>query len=233
MPKAQQILDYARNLADELNKDMEAVNAYMGGKMWRAVDHGAESRIRARSIAALEFMKTYAGANSAWTVQAIEAYGAKGETDAQKARDLGDILRMWRSQIEAGIAEIVGARARAELGIVKTDVMGQVRALLEDRDIHPAAPIVVCGAALEIALRAVASGRSVTLPARPTMVNLIGSIRSAGILSVQDVKDLEALAGLRNQAAHGHFDSLSHERAGLMEQQTNILLRRLADLLPE
>ena len=47
----------------------------------------------------------------------------------------------------------------------------------------------------------------------------------------QDVKDLEAGGGVRDQAAHGHFDNLSRERAGLMEQQRNILLRRLADLM--
>ncbi len=38
------------------------------------------------------------------------------------------------------------------------------------------------------------------------------------------------MGALRNSAAHGDFDNLSPERAGLMEQQTNILLRRLADL---
>ena len=32
------------------------------------------------------------------------------------------------------------------------------------------------------------------------------------------------MGALRNSAAHGDFDNLSPERAGLMEQQTNILL---------
>ncbi|MBW6432725.1 hypothetical protein KZ829_03090 [Actinoplanes hulinensis] len=234
MLQSQQILTYARRLADDLGKDMELAEAYGGGvNYWTAVDHEAGSRIQARSIAALDFLKTYAVHDSAWTERATEAYQAQGQTDAQKARDLGDILRMWADQVEAGIAEIAGARARAEVGIVSTDVMGQVRALLEDRSVHPAAPIVLCGAALEIALRAVADGRNVSIPAQPTMNRLIGAVRGAGILSVQDVKDLEAAAGLRNQAAHGHFDALSHERAGLMEQQTNILLRRLAELMPE
>ncbi|EME65864.1 hypothetical protein, partial [Amycolatopsis decaplanina] len=45
-------------------------------------------------------------------------------------------------------------------------------------------------------------------------------------------KELETCAGLRNQAAHGDFGPLSHERAGLMEQQTSILLRRLEELPP-
>ncbi len=35
----------------------------------------------------------------------------------------------------------------------------------------------------------------------------------------------------RNAAAHGEFESLTLEHAGLMEQHTNLLLRRVADLL--
>jgi len=38
-------------------------------------------------------------------------------------------------------------------------------------------------------------------------------------------------AGLRNAAAHGDFEGLTLARAGLLEQQTNLLLRRIADLL--
>jgi len=38
------------------------------------------------------------------------------------------------------------------------------------------------------------------------------------------------MAGLRNLAAHGEFDDLSGERAGLLEQQANIFLARLRDL---
>jgi hypothetical protein len=39
------------------------------------------------------------------------------------------------------------------------------------------------------------------------------------------------MSGIRNLAAHGEFDDLSRERAGLMEQQVNMFLRRLSDLL--
>jgi hypothetical protein len=133
-----------------------------------------------------------------------------------------------------GLSSITGltaTRAWAEVGIVSTDVMSQVRRLLDDRAVHPAAPIVLCGAALEIAMRAVATARNVGLPRQPTMNKLIAALRAAQLLTVQEEKDLLAMAGLRNQAAHGHFDALSEERAGLMEQQSNLLLRRLADLL--
>jgi hypothetical protein len=59
----------------------------------------------------------------------------------------------------------------------------------------------------------------------------MGCLRASRMLSVQDVKDIEQIGGLRNSAAHGDFDTLSRERAGLMEQQVNMLLRRLTEII--
>ena len=42
---------------------------------------------------------------------------------------------------------------RGEIAGARLDLMEQVRQLLQDKDVHPAAPIVLCGAALEIAKR--------------------------------------------------------------------------------
>jgi hypothetical protein len=50
---------------------------------------------------------------------------------------------------------------------------------------------------------------------------------------VQDVKDLEQMGGIRNMAAHGQFGDLSRERAGLLQQQVNMFLRRLADRMSD
>jgi uncharacterized protein YutE (UPF0331/DUF86 family) len=229
MRQQQEVLAYARRQADELEKDMNWVST---GGYWQASDRSMVQRIAARAVAALEFFRQYAGEDSFWTQRAMAVYENYGERQSREsgARALGDLLRAWADQVEAGIVEIAGSRAWAEIGIVSTDVMSQVRRLLEDRSAHPAAAIVLCGAALEIALRSVIQARSLTLPERPTLNALTGILRQAGLITVQDVKDLEQCAGLRNLAAHGDFDHLSHERAGLMEQQTNILLRRLADL---
>jgi hypothetical protein len=232
VPQVKQVLEYARTQADELAKDMTMQPGGQGyGPYWKAHDQAAEARIAARAVAALEFFRQYAGVDSVWAQRAVTTYEENRHSSETGARALGDLLRAWADQVDAGIVEIAGSRAWTEVGIVSTDVMGQVRRLLEDRAVHPAAPIVLCGAALEIALRAVADARNVPLPAKPTMNTLTGALRGAGLLTVQDVKDLEAVAGVRNQAAHGQFGDLSGERAGLMEQQTNILLRRLADLM--
>jgi hypothetical protein len=196
------------------------------GHHWVANDDAAEELITARTAAAVEFLRQYAGPDSVWAERA-----GKQSSGPSHARTLAALLRAWADQVDAGIVEIAGSRAWTEVGIVSTDVMDQVRRLLEDNAVHPAAPIVLCGAALEIALRAVAEARNVPLPQKPTLHLLVGALRQARLLTVQDVKDFESVAGARNQAAHGEFDSLSAERAGLTEQQTNILLRRLADLM--
>ncbi|WP_433081480.1 hypothetical protein ACQP1P_46190 [Dactylosporangium sp. CA-052675] len=231
-----QILAYADLLAKRLSQDMKWVardGAYTGG-YWQADDNAALHRIEARATSVLEFLRRYAGEDSYWTRRAFDIFQSKGGNVSSEtgARAIGELLHAWADQVDAGVIEIVGTREWAEAGVVSTDVMSQVRRLNEDRDNHPAAAIVLCGAALEIALRALADARNVARPPKATISVLSGALRQAGILTVQDVKDIEALGGVRNLAAHGDFDQLSADRAGLMEQHTNLLLRRLADLHP-
>jgi uncharacterized protein YutE (UPF0331/DUF86 family) len=232
--KIEDILSYARRQADELEKDMSWERSdYGNGGYWKADSSDAYPRVTARAVSALEFFRQYAGEDSFWTQRAIAIYerGGNNQSSETGARALGDLLRAWADQVEAGAVEVAGSRAWAEIGIVGTDVMTQVRRLLEDRHSHPAAAIVLCGAALEIALRSAVEARGLELGNdRPSMASFTKLLRRERLITAQDVKDLEQCAGLRNLAAHGQFDDLSPERAGLMEQQTNILLRRLADL---
>lgn len=227
------VLAYAKELAGRTREGMTwEPNDTGHSGYWRATQPQGQMAIIATATQALEFFRIYAGADSSWTHQANEVYvnGGQRQSKESGARALGDLLEAWVDQVEHGVIEIVGERVRGEVAGARMDLMEQVRVLLLDKDVHPAAPIVLCGAALEIALRAVAGAHNVTVEDRPTMNPLITALRRAKVITVQDVKELEMCAGLRNQAAHGDFDGLSSERAGLMEQQTSILLRRLADL---
>lgn len=231
MPNVQDVLTYARHQADALEKDMCWEQTEFGG-YWKANNEIVASRIAARATAALELFRRYSGAESYWTRRATVVYESKNSNQSAEsgARALGELLRAWSDQVETGVAEIFGARAWAEIGVASTDLMGQVRNLLEDRRAHPSAAIVLCGAALEIGLRAVAEAHNLILEERPSLSAYSRLLRGASLITLQEVKDLEQCAGLRNSAAHGEFEHLSHERAGLMEQQTNILLRRIGDL---
>ena len=63
------------------------------------------------------------------------------------------------------------------------------------------------------------------LDGRPGIENYSKALRKIDVLSRQDGKDLTAMAGVRNAAAHGHFDEISIEQARLMAQQVNLFLR--------
>jgi hypothetical protein len=110
--------------------------------------------------------------------------------------------------------------------------MEQVRKLNED---NTAAPIVLAAAALELALRSAIEELQLRLPdgQRPSIGSYAGCLRSANTITRQHAKDIESIGGIRNEAAHGHFDSVDRLRAGLVEQQVNLMLRRLTDLIDD
>jgi hypothetical protein len=230
----EKVLCYARLQADNLEKDMRWQTGEFGGGGWWTADEDKKTEIHARAVAALEFLRQYAGSDSHWCQRAFGMYESKGDNVSMEAgaRHVGALLRAWADQVEAGITEVIGARAWAEVGTVSTDMMTQVRRLVEDRESHPAAAIILCGAALETSLRATVHAKNLVLPEkqRPSLNAYSQLLRSEGLFSAQDVKDCDQCGGLRNLAAHGHFEDLSRERAGLMEQQTNLLLRRLSDI---
>jgi hypothetical protein len=226
------LIAWARKHAQELTLDMVTVESMYSGPRWSAAsDPNAAPRILARAVQALDFLQRYAGADSQWTIQSRVIFDQKDLDVAGKARALGDVLRAWADQVEAGIVVVPQAEAQGARTIASTDLMEQVRMLNEDKTVHPAAPIVIAGAALEIALRAAVEELGLEPPAKHSISAYSGCLRAAGFLSVQDVKDLEQMGGLRNSAAHGDHDALSRERAGLMEQQVNMFLRRLAEII--
>jgi hypothetical protein len=225
MDRSKQVLAFAQQLAAELESDM-VWNT--GGEYWRATEGKLQTVMMARATSGLQFLREYAGETSSWMDQANAVYISRGVEAGTRA--IGGILRAWVDQVENGVAEIVGSRAWGEVDVVSTDLMEQVRRLLNDKDIHVAVPIVLCGASLEIALRATAEAKQLTLEAKPSISAWAALLKRADLLTKQDVKDFESCGGIRNAAAHGEFDELSSERAGLMEQQTNLLLSRLADI---
>lgn len=228
-----EVLAAARRLADDLYLDMRWHPSDVDRGYWEAVARENLFVIVARAAGALEFLRQHAGADSMWTARAVAVFDSKGDHQSTEsgARAVGDLLRVWASQVEAGVAPLANEAARRSVAAVSTDLMSVVRDLLSDPQAHPAPAIVMCGAALEIALRELAEMHGMEPGSRATLSVLTTRLRQQDVLSKQEVKDVEMCAGLRNAAAHGEFEGLTLERAGLMEQHTNLLLRRIADLL--
>ena len=199
------------------------------GWFWKATSPAAESRIRARAYAALDFLDRFAGTDSQWAVRGHGAFDENRHSMETGARELGDVLRAWADQVEEGIVPIRQVDAQGARTVASSDLMEQVRMLLQEQDVHPAAPIVLAGAALEVALRSAIEELDLPHPTRPSIGAYAGCLRTARLLSVQDVHDLEQMGGLRNLAAHGDVAELDAERAELMERQVSRFLRRLED----
>lgn len=226
------LVSWARDHATKLEADMRFHQADPGyGWWWAATSPAAESKIRARATAALYFLDRFAGADSQWMVRGRSAYEDSTHSMETGARELGDVLREWADQVEAGIVPVRQVDAQGARAVASSDLMDQVRVLMGEREIHPAAPIVIAGAALEVALRSAVEELDLPRPPKPSIGSYTGSLRSAGLLSLQDVKDVEQMGGLRNAAAHGNVEDLDAERAELIERQVNRFLRRLEDVI--
>ena len=91
---------------------------------------------------------------------------------------------------------------------------------------------MLAGAALEIALRSAIEELDLIFEGQPSISVYARTLRKAEVLNKQDMKEVEQMAGLRNDAAHGNHDLLSRERSGLMEQQVNLFLNRARAVRP-
>lgn len=230
MELTEQILQWADTHVEELAREMVWIPPGSGfGGFWKASDHEAKDRIRARATAALDFLDRFAGIDSRWRQTAHDVFSNQGDHQSMEsgARAIGNVIGEWARGVRSGqvtprVVESLGARA-----VASTDLLEQVRALNADRTVVPAAPIVLAGAALEIALRSAVEELGLTVEGRPSIGGYAKSLRSAEVLGRQAMKDVEQMAGLRNAAAHGEHDDLSRERAGLMEQQVNQFVAHL------
>lgn len=232
MATSADLVSWAKGLAERLEEDMHWVPSEGGyGGFWQADRAELKIAVHARATSALDFLQRFAGRESQWSIRAERVFEHNRQSMESGARTIANLLREWILQVEAGSVVPRVVEAQGVRTLASTDLMEQVRVLVGDQTVHPAAPIVLAGAALEVALRSAIDELGVELKERPSISAFARRLRAEEILSVQDLKDVEQMAGVRNAAAHGMFDELSRERAGLLEQQVNLFLRRLSDHL--
>lgn len=235
MKSKEELVARARRHADEVRLDMRYAQRTSDGYggYWTASQPGDKGKIKARAAAALEFLRVYAGDDSQWFKRAQLAYEGHGDNESTESgvRQIGDVLESWAISIEEGYSAIVGADSLGVRTVASTDLMEQVRLLVADKSVMPAASMVLAGAALEVALRGAVEEAGLEFTGPGSISTYAKGLRSAELLNKQDMKDIEAMSGLRNAAAHGEHEDLSRERAGLMEQQVNMLLARLSTVL--
>jgi hypothetical protein len=216
MAGIQEQIDWARAEAERLT---ERAN--------RAGQKPGEDSEPGEAAAGLEFLRRVAGQDSAF-------YRAASEPETGSA--YFSVHRVWRSTAQA----LVDWVRVAESGVLErppaltfrldaaTDLMEQVQTLLGDSGVHPAAPVMLAGAALEEALRGLVEANSVTLAGKPGISTYANGLRTADLLTKSQVQEAIALGGIRNDAAHGHFDRIKPEHATLFVDRVNFFLQQLA-----
>lgn len=173
--------------------------------------------------AAIEFLRIQAPGSAFYEVAKAAPKG-NGRVQEVSLR-IADLLGSWVDFIEGGMGPTSAFEVQARI-TAATDLMEQVQRLLEDKTMHEAAAIVLTGAALEAALRSMLALHPETpVDGRPGISSYAAALRKVDAITVQDVKDITAWAGLRNDAAHGDFADVSRQRAQLMADGVNHFMR--------
>ena len=173
---------------------------------------------------AVEFLRLHAGAKSHFYGRAAQI--AKDGTPNYAVKTVASLLHGWANLVETGLIESpLEARAKVEAA---TDLMEQVQILLDDRKVHPAAPVMLAGAALEEFLRSMLVLSTTQPKGKPGINSYATALREAELLSAQDLKDITAWGGMRNDAAHGHFEAITIDRARIMVDGINLFMRQKA-----
>lgn len=176
-------------------------------------------------IQARELMRTYAGEKSAFyrSLLAVDQ-DTYHETIVS---DVRGILDAFIGHVENGLMQGMSVERQARIDVV-SDILEQSQTLLDTRGVHPAAPAMLIGAALEEFLRNWVEDCGLSLGNRkPSLDAYCGLLRGQDLISKQDSKDITAWAGVRNHAAHGEWSEVGDmQRIRLMLEGVNLFMRR-------
>jgi hypothetical protein len=184
---------------------------------------GVDSDFRGETLASVEFLRLQAPRSTFF--KAAERASHDNRYSAEGLSTVSASLRGWVDFIQLGLVEVLPFEVLARTEAA-TDLMEQVQRLLESREVHPAAPVVLAGAALEEHLRALVLKDDVRVTGTASINSYAQELRKADLITSTDVKDITAWAGQRNDAAHGHFDRLDPMRAQVMADGINLFIRQ-------
>ena len=195
----------------------------------RIVEKGKAGSAAAGILAeATEFLRVYAGEKSTFFVY-LNAIN-RGAASAYINRYVVEILEGFIRYVENGLLEGISIERKAQIDVV-SDFLNQANNLLSTKEVHPAAPTVIIGAALEEFLRNWIEEAGLALGGKkPSLDSYAKVLREADLITKQDVKDTTSWSGLRNHAAHGEWDEVSdRNRISVMLEGVNLFMRKYGE----
>ena len=146
----------------------------------------AETRVELVTARALQFLLDHAN-GTAFERTAIAAC-ARWQDHRDPVNAVAFQLEEWATYQESGMAgqKPFGVRFRIEAA---TDIMEQVQLLLKDPDLHPAAAVVLAGAALEEFLRSMQVDSGQPMAGKPCISEYAAALAKADLLTRREVKE--------------------------------------------
>jgi len=173
-----------------------------------------------------DFLVKFAGAKSPFLNEITRM-----PSDKSRAGEyLAEILRSFIAHLQDGLVGGLSPRRQAEIDVT-SDFLEQAQGLLSSKKVHPAAPAVLIGAALEEFLRNWVENENLSLGGKkPSLDSYATTLRSEELITKQDMKDLASWGGTRNHAAHGEWEELGGTpRIKLMLEGVNLFMRKYSE----
>lgn len=179
---------------------------------------------------ATDFIKKYTGIKSSFYVQLNRLDPISTNSSTLEIR-IKSILETFIRYVEFDLLEGLTIERKAQLDVV-SDFLQQAQELLENNKVHPAAPAILIGAALEEYLRNWIDEEGISLDSkRPSIDAYMTSLKENDLISKQDTKDIVSWAGLRNSATHGNWEDVSERsRIFIMLEGVNLFMRKYSNL---
>ena len=136
------------------------------------------------------------------------AEGKDSATNSYFFKDCLGVLQAAKRDLDDGLLFDLRALVAAE---VLGDFIDQAEVLLEAG--YDGAAVSVAGAVLEDALRKLCAAHNLSVPEKTTIAGLNAELARIGVYEKLVFKRIIALADLRNDADHGHFDKVSKDDA--------------------
>lgn len=172
-----------------------------------------------------EFLHTYAGPKNHFE-QALAQLTVKSNSN-ETTLAVERILNAFLDYVNNDLLRTISMQREIQIDTV-SDYLEQARILLDDNRVHPAVPAVIIGASLEEFLRNWLEETGFDLNTiKNTLEPYTQELKKANLINKQDMKDITSWAGLRNDAAHGHWDKVKdRDRIVIFLESVNNFMRK-------
>ena len=174
-------------------------------------------------IESKEFIRRFAGEDSDFYKKLNNPIRDWNEYERRMKNVMGSFIKFT----ESGLLSNLSYEREIQIETV-SDLLDQANELLNNKKIHPVAPAVIIGAALEEFLRNWLEDSGLDIESiKKSIDSYSQELRKLDLINKQDSKDILSWAGTRNDAAHGNFEEVNdRKRIKLMLEGVNLFIRK-------